>query len=101
MRNPLLLVLLLLSSSFVIAQRFVGHPPSTRWKQLNTDTVRVIFPEGYEQKAAEIAAITHQLDLQTQSTIGSRMQKIRIVLQHNTVISNAYVSLAPRRSEFQ
>src|SRR5689334_5976545 len=98
MQKLLLFGLLVISSSFLFAQRFGGHPPSVKWKQINTDTVRVIFPEGYEQKAADIASITRQLGQQTQSTIGSHLHKISIVLQPNTIISNAYVSLGPRRS---
>src|SRR5215471_19918568 len=101
MRQLLFIATLFFCSDTLIAQRFGGHPQSTAWRQINTDTIRVIFPKGYEEKAADIAHIVQQLGLQTQQTIGSRMRKISMVLQPNTVISNAYVSLGPRRSELQ
>ncbi|MFT3823075.1 MAG: hypothetical protein QM731_04110 [Chitinophagaceae bacterium] len=91
---------LLLFSIYAHAQRFSGHAPSTSWKQVNTDTVRVVFPEGYEQQASMIAATAHRLGLQTQSTMGSRFRKVSIVLQPNTTVANGYVGLGPWRSEF-
>jgi Tol biopolymer transport system component len=41
-----------------------------------------------------------KLSGQTLPTIGSRQRKISIVLQPYTTISNAYVALGPKRSEF-
>jgi len=81
------------------AQQFGGNPPSLKWKQINTDTVRVIFPDGLQKLANEIAAISHQLGA-TQSTLGKKVRKINIVMQNQTTISNAYVGLGPYRSEF-
>lgn len=85
--------------STVLAQQFGGNPPSVKWKQINTDTVRVIFPDGLQNLAKEIAAISQQMG-STQSTLGNRLRKISIVLQNQTTISNGYVGLGPYRSEF-
>ncbi|WP_336518137.1 hypothetical protein [Pollutibacter soli] len=82
------------------AQRFGGNPPSLKWKQIDTDTVRVIFPGGLEKDAQTIAGISHVLNRETLKTIGTEVKKINIVLQRNTVVSNAYVGLAPWRSEY-
>lgn len=94
-------VLFLLLGLYSNAQRFGGHSPATSWKQVNTDTVRVVFPAGFEHQAGMIAATAHRLGLQTQSTIGNRFRKISIVLQPYTTVSNGYVGLGPWRSEFQ
>lgn len=84
------------------AQQFGGHPPSTKWNQINNDTLRVIFPSGagLEKQAADIASTMQRLALQTTPTIGSRIRKVNVVLQPRTTISNAYVGLGPWRSEF-
>ncbi len=82
------------------AQQFGGHPVSQRWKQVNTDSIRIIFPPGLEKQAMEIADIHRVLPAQTGGTIGGRMRKISIVLQHRTISSNGYVGLGPWRSEF-
>jgi hypothetical protein len=83
------------------AQPFGGNPPSLKWKQVNTDTVRILFPEGMEKQAQEVAAIVQRLNRITLPTIGYRLHKIDIVFQNQTTISNGYVQLAPFRSEFE
>ena len=99
-RLHLLLAAVLLSTS-LCAQVFGGNPPSLKWRQLNTDTARIIFPTGLDSQAQYVAAIVHRLALTTRPTIGPRQRKIDIVLQNQTTIANGYVGLAPFRSEFQ
>ncbi len=81
------------------AQQFGGTPASVRWRQINTDTVRIIFPEGYESNAERIASIVHRLQKTQTATIGERFRKIDIVIQNQLLVSNGYVGLAPYRSE--
>jgi hypothetical protein len=85
---------------FSHAQQFGGNPSSTKWKQINTDTARIIFPKGFEAKAQRIATIIHTLQKNYSHTIGDTIRKVSIVLQNQTLISNGYVGLAPYRSEF-
>jgi len=99
-RLPLFVGLLLLST-VATAQVFGGNPPSLKWRQLNTDTARIIFPMGLDSQAQRVAAIVHQLSQTTLFTIGHTQRKINIVLQNQTTIANGYVGLAPFRSEFQ
>lgn len=100
MRKSLFLALLIINCSASMAQQFGGHPPSTRWRQVNTDSVRVIFPAGLESAGKEVAGIISRIGQQPQGLLGNRLRKISIVLQPNTTISNGYVSLGPWRSEF-
>ena len=99
-RLPLFVGLVLLSTA-ATAQVFGGNPPSLKWRQLNTDTARIIFPMGLDSQAQRVAAIVHQLSQTTLFTIGHTQRKINIVLQNQTTIANGYVELAPFRSEFQ
>jgi hypothetical protein len=94
-------LLLLLAAIRLPAQQFGGNPPSLKWRQINTDTARIIFPAGLETQAEQVAAIVHRLARATIPTIGGRQKKIDIVLQDQTIIPNGYVGLAPFRSEFQ
>ncbi len=82
------------------AQSFGGNPSAVKWQQINTDTVRIIFPKGLDSKAQRIASIVHRLQNNYAHTIGDSIRKISIVLQNQTLFSNAYVALAPYRSEF-
>ena len=79
---------------------FGGNPPSIHWKQINTDTARIIFPEGNDSTAQRVSNIVHWLAKNNPAPLGNRVRKINIVLQTQTTISNGYVSLAPFRSEF-
>ena len=90
---------LILSFSFLNAQEFGGNPPSIKWKQINTDTARVIFPVGMDSSAQRVASIVHFLAAKNNS-LGNKMNKINIVLQNQSTIANAYVGLGPYRSEF-
>lgn len=83
------------------AQRFGGNPPSIRWNQINTDTLRVIFPRGLESQAQQVAGTVTYLNRHNRMSIGNKEQKINIVLQNRTVESNGFVSLSPFRAVFQ
>ncbi len=100
MRRVFFFILFLLAAAFARAQQFGGNPSSILWQQINTDTVRVIFPKGYDAKAQRIAAIIHSLQKKYAHSIGDTIRKVNIVLQSQTLLSNAYVGLAPYRSEF-
>lgn len=101
MLRYVLLIIGLLVYEWLPAQQFGGHPTRTKWNQIDTDTVRVIFPAGYQRQAAAIAGIVHRLGQQTTSTLGQDLHKVSIVLQPKTTIPNGYVALGPWRSEFQ
>jgi hypothetical protein len=95
-----LLILSLLFCGRVVAQDFGAYPPSIRWKQIDNDTIRVIFPEGMDAQAQRAANVTTYLQRYHTKSIGYKHRKIDIVLRNQTVISNAYVGLGPYRSEF-
>jgi hypothetical protein len=99
-RYILILSLLVAATTPAVAQQFGGNPPSVKWKQVNTPAVRVIFPQGLDSVAFNIAGIIQRVDQTVQPTIGNKQKKISIVLQDKTTIPNANVGLAPFRSEF-
>ncbi len=83
-----------------IAQQFGGNPASIKWKQIDTDTARIIFPAGIEPTGRRVAEVVHELQKNHTQTIGDKLQKINIVLQDQNTLSNGYVGLGPFRSEF-
>lgn len=82
------------------AQEFGGNRFSIRWQQINTDTVRVLFPQGLDSTAWRVANLVHNMASGTLLSLGNRTKKIDIVLQNTPVVANGYVGLAPFRSEF-
>ena len=61
MKRILVLVFFLSSILGSYAQQFGGNPSSIHWQQINTDTVRVIFPKGFDAKAQRISTVVHAL----------------------------------------
>ncbi|MEO8174778.1 MAG: hypothetical protein ABI581_16900, partial [Sediminibacterium sp.] len=99
-KHILFFAFLFLNVCLLRAQNFGGTPSSIKWQQINTDTVRVIFPKGYDAKAQRIANIVHSLQKSYSHSIGDDLRKVNIVLQNQTLLSNGYVALGPFRSEF-
>jgi hypothetical protein len=95
-----LLLLLTTSLTLSYAQEFGGNPPSIKWKQVNTPAAKVIFPAGLDSTGLRVADIVQRMNGAIQPTIGYKQRQVSILLQNQTTISNAYVGLAPFRSEF-
>ncbi|HSK13341.1 MAG TPA: hypothetical protein VK907_09000, partial [Phnomibacter sp.] len=81
------------------AQQLGVNRASIKWRQIDTDASRVIFPVGQDSIANRVATLTQALAARHRGTIGNRMKKIDIVLQSENTLSNAYVGLGPYRSE--
>ncbi len=97
----LAIILLICSIPFTgFSQQFGAFPPSTRWRQLNSDTARVIFSPAAEAQARRIMSLVHRVAADTLLDLGGRMRKVNIVLHNRTTLANGYVALAPFRSEF-
>jgi len=100
MFKRLLLPAFILTATFARAQTFGGNPPSIKWKQVNTPVARVIFSQGMDSVAIRVAQTIARMNRIIEPTIGFKQRQVNIVLQNQTTISNAYVGLAPFRSEF-
>jgi hypothetical protein len=84
---------------FSTAQNLGGNPSAIKWRQINTNIARVIFPTGLDSQANRVNNIVKLLDSATLHTIGTKQRKWNIVLLNQTTIPNAYVRLAPVISE--
>ncbi len=104
MKSPLQLSIILLlftaTATITKAQEFGGNPPSIKWNQINLPAAKVIFPVGLDTAALRVANIVQQMNKSIQPTIGFKQKQISVLLQNQTTIANAYVGLAPFRSEF-
>ena len=81
------------------AQQFGGFPSGTKWKQINTDTSRIIFTAEAAEEAQRVATIINAMAAHS-NPLGTGFKKINVLLQSNTTLANGYVALAPFRSEF-
>jgi hypothetical protein len=76
------------------------NPASLKWFQLNTDHFKVLYPQGFETQAQRMANTLETIREPEGATIGSVPRKMSVILQSQSAISNAFVTVTPRRSEF-
>lgn len=99
MRFKLLIAHLCLVSSAAFAQTGT-NPPHLKWRQINTESFKIIFPAGLEAEGQRIANTMQYIHRPLAGSLGPAPHKIPVVLQNQGVISNGFVALSPRRSEF-
>ncbi len=102
MRKILLLIVCLSAQAYGQTVVLNNNPPEVRWKQMNTPSIRVIYPASVESEAQRVAnTLEHIRQVETKSLGLTRApRKISIILQNQSSISNGFVSITPRRSEF-
>jgi Tol biopolymer transport system component len=101
MKKLLLAYLILFAAFASVAQTVLeNNPPSVKWYQLNSPHFRVIYPKGFETQAQRVANTLDHIWESEAKTLGSAPKKISLILQNQSAVSNAFVSVLPRRSEF-
>lgn len=76
------------------------NPFGLKWSQIKTDKFRVIFPKGLEKEARKTTATLESVYEPVSKSLGRIPRRIPILLQNQTTISNGFVNILPRRSEF-
>ncbi len=76
------------------------NPASLKWFQLNTDHFKVLYPKGFEIQAQRMANTLETIREPEAATVGTLPRKMSVILQSQSAISNAFVTITPRRSEF-
>jgi len=96
-----LTLILLICAAYVEAQQGVleNNSPALNWQQINTENFRLIFPKGFETQAQRMANTLETIH--EPEKLGDKApKKIPIIFRNQNAISNGFVTLAPRRSEF-
>ena len=84
----------------VQSQQLSTNPPNVKWQQINTEKFQIIFPEGFDREAQRVANTLQHIHGPLSRTLGREPRKIPIILQNRNAVSNGFVTLGPRRSEF-
>lgn len=100
--NIFITFILIINAHIALAQVFDSdqYPPSVKWAQINTDGFRIIYPTELGTEAQRMAATLDHIVQAVSKSLNKKPHKISIILQNQTVVSNGFVQLAPRRSEF-
>ncbi len=76
------------------------NPTSLHWYRLQTPHFRLLYPDGFAQPAQQTARRLEQVYVPVSASLNRPPRPISIILQNQTTISNGFVTLLPRRSEF-
>jgi len=102
LRYLALSVFVLVFNSSVKGQQaaVLENNPSLKWYQINTSHFKIIYPKGFDEQANRMANTMEHIRTPEANTMGTLPTKISIVLQNQSALSNAFVTITPRRSEF-
>lgn len=100
MRKRILFVLLFFTIGLRAQEVLNNNPPALPWYKINTPNFRVLYPEGFEFQAQRMANTLEHIRQAEARTLGVSTKRISVILQNQNAISNGFVSLIPRRSEF-
>ncbi len=79
---------------------FETNAPHIKWYQVNTPNFRILYPAGFEVQAQRVANTMETIREPEAKSMGVLPKKISIILQNQSSVSNGFVTVAPRRSEF-
>jgi hypothetical protein len=102
MRCILFFIGLLLLPSILFAQQnqILQNNPALKWYRINTPHFKILYPRGFENQAMHMANLMEHIQEPEARTMGGRPgPRTSIILQNQTAVSNAFVSITPRRSE--
>ena len=75
------------------------EPGYTKWRQIESGKIRVIYPSEYEDKASSYLNLLLTTDSLTGRDYNLKSKRIDVVLHPNSMLSNGFVAWAPRRME--
>ena len=91
---------LVLSILLIPIMIYATSPPSIKWLQKNSPNFKLIYPKEYDSMTDDILSYLETIKPIAEKGFTKSTKKIPIILHSQTMISNGFVSLAPRRSEF-
>ena len=98
-----LLLFILFGSASLKAQFLVigQDPASLKWKQYESESFKIVFPEGFEKKAL---SYLKTLEISKHATLSPYLKtdvpKFNILLHNQSTLANAIVTPAPLHSDF-
>ncbi len=75
-------------------------PPGVSWQSLQSPHFRIIFPREIENEAEHIANLLERVYPADGKSLGVQPGPLPLILHNRNTVSNGFVTLAPRRSEW-
>jgi hypothetical protein len=101
MKNTFLVSAFVLFNIFCANSQNLGlYPPSEKWSQINTDTVRLIFPYAISDEAIRSANLIHNIAKYDTLNFDAKLRKVNIFMINQTTESNGYIKYFPFHGKF-
>lgn len=95
-----ILLCLLMAESLLAQYHDEGRDPfSTKWRQLNTDDIRLIYPENFGAQAGRVLRVMDSARVSLNYGFSLPPVKIPVVLHTSNLSSNGVVTWTPKRTE--
>jgi hypothetical protein len=103
MKKQFCLSILLIAVCYGLRAQYVDYgedPARLKWRQINTEHYRVIYPAGNERRANLYANILESIYPHVRNTLpAKRSSVVPVILHQYNVNANGMVSWAPKRME--
>ncbi|MCG8581511.1 MAG: hypothetical protein MI866_16420 [Bacteroidales bacterium] len=101
MRQSLVITILLFLSLGIKAQYYSSgaDPANTQWRQVNSETFKVVYPEEFESEAKRFIAMLDSLYAYGGYALEHTPKPIQVLIHSKSAYSNGFVSWAPKRME--
>jgi len=76
------------------------NPPGQRWQRIDTPHFTVIFPAALGGEAQRAATLLERAYEPLTKTLAARPERIPVVLNNSSMVSNAFVAWGPRRTQW-
>jgi hypothetical protein len=75
-------------------------PASLRWEKIHTENFKIIYPKGFYEEANRFVNLLENVRPEVSKSLNHLSSRIPVVIHTRSVVSNGFVSWAPRRMEF-
>lgn len=102
MKKVIIAFIIFFNISFLSQAQYYStgqDPANIKWKQINTNDFRIVFPSEYEAKAKYLAALFQDLKNKGGKDLKHTPKKFSVVLHTQSATSNGLVAWAPKRME--
>lgn len=76
------------------------NPSGLEWKHIRSENFDIIFPDDLEAEAQRVAHLLEKAYPFVTRSLEVKPPRIPLVLQNQSTVSNGFVTLAPKRSEW-
>ncbi len=76
------------------------NPRGITWHQIDTPNFSVIYPDSLDAEARRAAGLLERHYQSLVNSLGKKPRRISVVLNNQSLTSNAYVGWAPRRTQW-